>query len=426
MNRKTVIGDVRIILTDGNIKNNYLRVRQFGGLVENEDGCAEQRITLELEGSAEVSTEIDWKKGILREREALKVFFGQHGLKEGNVLLVEKLEDGHFAIRVDDNEKSLGGDGSLVSDANCLDSLRKKDQLLLFGDKEKQNGGRRALTRRTTRRANELDGREWTAYSVSIWKDIKKGREERQLAHPAMFPIMLVEKVVRCFTTSDDKVVLDPFMGSGSTLVASCLMGKKGIGFEIYEDYVQLAKQRLAVWSQSIEGTAGYDIHSCDASRVGDILAPNSVDLCFTSPPYWNILARRRTADNKETRNYGTADLDVDLSRIEDYSAFIEALGRIFANVLTVLRPGKYCVVNVMDIRKRSHFFPFHADLAKEMEDRGFIFDDIVIWDRSHEYNNLRPLGYPAVFRINKVHEYLLIFQKPKESRKGRGEKEKG
>lgn len=426
MNGKTVISDVRIILTEGNIRNNYLRVRQFGGLVENEDECAEQRITLELEGSGEVSTEVDWKKGILREREALKVFFGQHGLKEGDVLLVERLPDRHLAIRIDDNEKSLRDNGSGVSDANSLDSLRKKDQLLLFRDKEKQSAGRRAPTRLTTRRANELDGREWTANSVSVWKDIKKGPEERRLSHPAMFPLMLVEKVVRCFTTSDDKVVLDPFMGSGSTLVASCLMGKKGIGFEVYGDYVELAKQRLAVSSQSIEGTAEYDIHNCDASRIGDILAPSSVDLCFTSPPYWNILARRRTADNKETRDYGTADLDVDLSRIEDYGAFIEALGRIFANVLTVLRPGKYCVVNVMDIRKRSDFFPFHADLAREMERRGFIFDDIVIWDRSHEYNNLRPLGYPAVFRINKVHEYLLIFQKPKESRKGSGEKEKG
>jgi hypothetical protein len=34
------------------------------------------------------------------------------------------------------------------------------------------------------------------------------------------------------------------------------------------------------------------------------------------------------------------------------------------------------------------------------------------VWNRQAEYNNLRPLGYPAVFRVNKVHEYLLIMQK--------------
>ena len=54
-----------------------------------------------------------------------------------------------------------------------------------------------------------------------------------------------------------------------------------------------------------------------------------------------------------------------------------------------------------------------HADLATRMQEVGFLFDDIIIWDRKRDYNNLRPLGYPSVFRINKVHEYILIFQKP-------------
>ena len=47
------------------------------------------------------------------------------------------------------------------------------------------------------------------------------------------------------------------------------------------------------------------------------------------------------------------------------------------------------------------------------MQEIGFLLDDIIIWDRRQEYNHLRPLGYPSVFRINKVHEYILIFKKP-------------
>jgi len=66
-----------------------------------------------------------------------------------------------------------------------------------------------------------------------------------------------------------------------------------------------------------------------------------------------------------------------------------------------------------MDIRKKNRFYPYHADFAQRMEEIGFVFDDLIIWDRRHEYNNLRPLGYPSVFRINKVHEFILIFQKP-------------
>ena len=46
------------------------------------------------------------------------------------------------------------------------------------------------------------------------------------------------------------------------------------------------------------------------------------------------------------------------------------------------------------------------------MTEIGFEFEDIIIWDRKQEYSNLRPLGYPYVFRVNKVHEYILIFKK--------------
>jgi hypothetical protein len=39
---------------------------------------------------------------------------------------------------------------------------------------------------------------------------------------------------------------------------------------------------------------------------------------------------------------------------------------------------------------------------------------DIIIWDRQKEYNNMRPLGYPYSFVVNKVHEYILLFEKVK------------
>jgi len=78
------------------------------------------------------------------------------------------------------------------------------------------------------------------------------------------------------------------------------------------------------------------------------------------------------------------------------------------------LRPGAYCVVVVMDIRQGSRFYPFHADLSEAMRGVGYLLDDIIIWDRRHEYNNFRPLGYPSVFRVNKAHEFVMVFQKPR------------
>jgi DNA modification methylase len=263
-----------------------------------------------------------------------------------------------------------------------------------------------------TRRANDLEGTEWTRYSISVWNDIRKTPEEAALRHPAMFPEMLVDRLIQCFTRESGVNILDPFCGSGSTLVAARKLGRRGIGFEICPEYAELAEERL----QPL-GRAGvdYELYPADALKLPEYLGEDEVDLCITSPPYWNILSQRRTADGKETRDYAGAEGD--LSRIEDYEQFVDELGEVFDAVYDALKPGAYCLVNVMDLRKKSVFYPLHSDLAArlsvpEMGGR-FIFDDLIIWDRRADYNNLRPLGYPAVFRINKVHEYILVFRKP-------------
>ena len=100
------------------------------------------------------------------------------------------------------------------------------------------------------------------------------------------------------------------------------------------------------------------------------------------------------------------------MGNISEYRTFINELGRLFFKVNRVLKPGAYCLVNVMDIRKKSVFYPLHSDLATELQKQGYVFDDIIIWDRQQDYNNMRPLGYPYKYRINKVHEYILIFIK--------------
>ena len=153
-------------------------------------------------------------------------------------------------------------------------------------------------------------------------------------------------------------------------------------------------------------------IHCADAFDLLKSVEKNSVDLVITSPPYWNILNMKRSADYKEIRTY--SNKDADLGNIEDYRQFLKQLKLIFEKVYQVMNAGSYCCVIVMDIRKKDKFYPFHSDIANFMQEIGFIYDDIIIWDRRHEYNNMRPLGYPSVFRVNKAHEFILIFQKRK------------
>lgn len=272
-------------------------------------------------------------------------------------------------------------------------------------------GGTAAAPRR---RCNELGGKRWLQNSISVWSDIRKTAEESRLKHPAMFPSMLVERLIESFLPPEGTLVLDPMCGSGSTVVTAARLGKRGIGLELSREYVGLANARLA----DLHGPDQFhpaQIHHAEASRLLEFVAPCSVDLCITSPPYWNILNQRRTADMKAVRHYG--NLDGDLGTIDDYHEFLDQLTHVFRDVLTTLKSGAYCCAVVMDLRKKNRFYPFHSDLAARLADAGYIYDDLIIWNRQAEYNNLRPLGYPSVFRVNKVHEFVLLMQKPRDAR---------
>lgn len=252
------------------------------------------------------------------------------------------------------------------------------------------------------KKCNNLTGKEWLQNSFSIWRDLSKTKEEKDLKHPASYPVSLCEKLIRTFS-KDGASVLDPFNGTGSTLVAAHNLQRPATGIDLSEEFCSIANKR-------VENDGYIRIINGDSLEELDNLDENSFDLCVTSPPYWDILNMKRSADGKLATNY--SEKINDMGNIQNYKEFVSSLGELFAKVNRVLKPGAYCLVNVMDIRKKSEFYPLHSDLATELQQHGYIFDDIIIWDRQKDYNNMRPLGYPYKYRINKVHEYILIFIK--------------
>lgn len=252
------------------------------------------------------------------------------------------------------------------------------------------------------KKCNDLTGKEWLQNSFSIWRNLTKTKEEKILNHPACYPVVLCEKLIRTFSKCGCNV-LDPFSGVGSTMVAAHNLQCFGTGIELSYEFTDIAKSR-------INNDHNITLINGDSFRELDKLPSNSFDVCITSPPYWNILNMKRSADGKKIVNYSNKEND--LGNIDDYSHFVKLLGIVFEKVNRCLKSGSYCIVNVMDIRKKSNFYPLHMDLTIELQKKNYMLDDIIIWDRQIEYNNMRPLGYPYKFRINKVHEYILIFFK--------------
>jgi len=250
------------------------------------------------------------------------------------------------------------------------------------------------------KKCNDLSGKEWLQNSFSIWRDLTKTREEKNLNHPASYPVSLCEKLLRTFSKSGS-CVLDPFNGIGSSMAAAVNLGYSGTGIDLSDEFCEIAKKR-------VNNNEKIKIINGDSFEEIEKLPENYFDICITSPPYWDILNMKRSADKKETVNY--SEKSNDLGNIPDYYNFISSLGKLFSKICRPLKKGGYCIINVMDIRKKNQFFPFHSDLSVEMQRIGYLYDDLIIWDRQQDYNNMRPLGFPCKFRINKVHEYLLIF----------------
>lgn len=265
--------------------------------------------------------------------------------------------------------------------------------------------------KKSINKTNNLTGKEWLQNSFSIWRDLGKTEEEKKLGHPAIFTIKLVSKLIDTFCKPNGGIILDPFAGSGTTLIAGMLKEKNVVGFDLSSDYKKLFIKR-ATNSYNIPPYGLDDKYViADSRTLSEKLEENSIDLSITSPPYWDILNRQRTADMKKNINY--SDSEEDLGNIQDYKEFVDSLKSVFIEVFKVTKPKGYFIVNVMDLRKKDKFFPLHIDTARVAQEAGFSFEDIIIWDRQTEYNNMRPLGYPFKFIVNKVHEYLLIFRKP-------------
>ncbi len=257
----------------------------------------------------------------------------------------------------------------------------------------------------TAPRANALTGAEWLKNSFSIWRGL--GKDTDAAEHPAPFPVALASRLIDCFAADREGLVLDPFAGSGSSLLAGLRAGMGAVGFDINPDFRDVFERRLSLFEVQSPRWR-YEVE--DARKMGKTVDPGSVEICITSPPYWDILNRKRTADRKAANPYSSNGHD--LGNLEDYGEFLDALSAVAGQVGQALRPRGYFILNVMDIRKGPVFYPLHQDASMAVLRSGqFTLEDIVIWDRQSDYNAMRPLGYPRKFIVNKVHEYLLIFR---------------
>lgn len=267
---------------------------------------------------------------------------------------------------------------------------------------------------------NELTSTEWMPETVSVWNQRGLGANhpdaqiERQ--HPAPFSFTDISRVVRFFTKRGE-LVLDPFVGVGSTLKACAVEGRRGIGFELNPRYAELARERLRVEVRDMfAGLADQSVRVGDARDLVKELPDNSLDLIVTSPPYWNILhkedhkAKQERKDNDLDTRY--SDDERDIGNIHDYGKFIEELASILGACVRALKPKKHMAIIVSDFRDKSNFVMFHADIARAMVKFQLELRGLTVLYQRHK--RIFPYGYPYAYVPNIHHQYIVIMQKAK------------
>ncbi|CCK32354.1 hypothetical protein BN159_7975 [Streptomyces davaonensis JCM 4913] len=222
---------------------------------------------------------------------------------------------------------------------------------------------------------------------ISSWRVL--GAEDPEFAQEAAAGqsglVSQLRPLIRELTEPGD-LVLDPFAGWGTTLVACAAEGRLGVGVEINPSRAEEARQRVAR-------------HPEQRMLCGDArkppLDPGTVDLVLCDLPY-----------------FGT-DLDLDdpdpgqMYALRDYDVYLATLDEAFAAVAQVMRPGAHAVIAVQNRRIADRFVPLAWDAARALGRHLTLGDE-----RVHLYDwPVKDDGDPM--RTNRSHEYLLMARKP-------------
>ncbi|MGQ9730918.1 MAG: DNA methyltransferase [Candidatus Zipacnadales bacterium] len=271
---------------------------------------------------------------------------------------------------------------------------------------------------------NELTGDRWMWFTKSLITThyaSEFGHELRK-AHGANKPPRLMQEQIEFFTNRNG-LVLDPFAGVGGTLIGASIAvpPRRAIGVEISQEWVNIYHRVCEE-----HGITKQKMIVGDCLTVMPEMEPASVDLIATDPPY-NIHVDKTMCDHKygwsnRQSDYNMRSLEErDFANLDTYDAYLNAMEQTFAECHRLLKPGAYMTVILRNAYQRGRYFLTNARVAERAERSGLVLKGEKIWYQAG--SPLRPYGYPYSFVPNIVHQFILIFQKPRMIRRARATK---
>lgn len=311
--------------------------------------------------------------------------------------------------------------------------LSNKDVLSKAGTEQKEsftlkNGKKRFPVgqRNPKNQLNLLTGREWIKFTKTWFIHRPPSRKKEELIHPAKFPETMIRQFITFFTKPGD-VVLDPFLGTGSTLVAAKQSNRNGVGVELSPEYAEISEHRLG----KINIPAYPPIYQTDEPSSWQVICGDSrnlfnyweelnlsaIDFCITSPPYWSQLDRN-SIRQKKRKELGldtkySIDDPKDLSNLKDYKEFIIEQQKIYGNVYRLLRPKGYMVIITNNVFANGRVYPLAYDTVLSLtqdKEHSWVLKDEKIWLQDDK--SLVALGVNYAWVGNRCHQYCFILRK--------------
>ena len=204
--------------------------------------------------------------------------------------------------------------------------------------------------------------------------------------------------------SNEGDVVLDSFVGSGTTLIECKLTNRKGIGVDVNEEALILTRDRLK-FSVLTEFEYEQKTYLGDAREL-DFLEDESVDLIATHPPYANIISYTKNSNHQK---------DGDLSKVRSVDDFCGEMAKVAKEFYRVLKPDHYCAILMGDTRRHKHHVPISFRVMQTFLEQGFVLKEDII--KIQHNTKTAPMWEKMSIKSNfllLMHEHLLVFRKPR------------
>ncbi len=263
---------------------------------------------------------------------------------------------------------------------------------------------------------NDLNLKNWKEYkdiiTDSLWiiGERDKSGAHRGDYHGNFIP-QIPNQLMRRFTKKGD-IVLDTFLGSGTTLIECKRLGRNGIGIELLPKVAEIAKQRVSqellfdskIFTEILIADSTKKETRRDVEKILKSQDRKNVQLIIMHPPYHDIIK--------------FSDRPDDLSNAKSVDEFLKLFGNVVSNFLDLLERKHYLAVVIGDKYTNSEWVPLGFLTMQEVLNRdGLILKSILVKNmvnnrakrnQEHLWRYRALVGGFYIFR----HEYILLFQK--------------